>query len=418
VNHGRRIFVELALAIGLVTPGTLAQKPPPPPTPQPPSPPPTGTNSPGPPGSPNSPTTQPDADLVMFLSGRVATDDGTAVPNDASIQRICNNRVRQQVYATPHGDFSMQMRSMTDSFVDASGDGDTQYGMASKTSVNGIPRHELENCELRASASGFRSGSLYLTGLTTLGSSIDVGTIVVQRADKVKGTTLNAGPYKAPNDARKAYEKGVAAEKKGNLASAQESFEKAVAIYPQYAYAWFRLGTVLEKEDQKDAARTAYTHATVIDTRFLPPYLSLALLACAAEKWTEAVTLTDHILNLDPLKQANTKGYIVDLDTLNFGEAYFYNALANYKLNKIENAEKSAIKAENHADPFARFTQVHLLLAEIYYRKRNYDAAIAEMRTYLELVPQGKDVEKVRERLAKLEKLNGVAPTSGKPDQQ
>jgi thioredoxin-like negative regulator of GroEL len=361
---------------------------------------------------------QRDDELVMFLSGKIATDDGTPVPSDASVQRICNNRVRQQVYTTPHGDFSMQMQPRTDSFVDASGDGDTHYGMANNASVNGgIPQHELENCELRASVSGFRPGSIFLMGLAgaAIGGTIDVGTIVVERTSKVRSGTLNAGPYKAPNDALKAYQKGLDAKKNGKLASAQQSFEKAVAIYPRYTYAWFQLGTVLEKENQTDAARTAFMRATAVDPRFLPPYLSLAFQACESERWTEVVALTDHILSQDPVKQTGSGAYVVDLDMLNFGEAYFYNALANYRLNKIDNAEKSALKAENHADPQGRFTQVHLLLAEIYYRKNNYPAAISEMRNYLELVPQGKDVDKLRDRLAKLEKLNGV---NGKPDQE
>ena len=356
----------------------------------------------------------------MFLSGKIRSEDGTPIPSDTSIQRICNNRVRQQVYTSPGGDFSMQMQPMTDSFVDASGDGDTRYGMTNRASVTGgIPRHELENCELRTSASGFRSGSVYLMGLagSVTGGTVDVGTITVERTTKVRGGTLNAGPYKAPNEALKAYQKGLDAKKDGKLANARQSFEKAVAIYPKYTYAWFQLGTVLQKEDQKDAARTAYMRATAVDPRFLPPYLSLAFMACESEKWTEAVALTDHILGQDPVKASGSGGYVVDLDALNFGEAYFYNALANYRLNKLENAEKSAIKAENHADPQGRFPQVHLLLAEIYYRKNNYPAAISEMRNYLEIVPQGKDVDKVRERLAKLEKMNGAAG-SVKPDQE
>jgi tetratricopeptide (TPR) repeat protein len=368
----------------------------------------------------NTQPVQPDnSDLVMFLSGKIATEDGTPVPSDASIQRVCNNRVRQQVYTSPHGDFSMQMQPMTDSFVDASGDGDTNFSVANRASVNGgIPRHELENCELRTSVTGFRPDSVYLAGLmTTTSGTIDVGTIVVQRTGKAPGGTLNAGPYKAPNEAQKAYLKGLDAKKNGKLANAQQSFEKAVAIYPKYTYAWFQLGTVLQKENQKDAARTAYMRATAVDSKFLPPYLSLAFLACESEKWTEAVALTDHILSQDPVKQAGTGGYVVDLDALNFGEAYFYNALANYRLNKLENAENSALKAENHADPQGHFPQVHLLLAEIYYQKKNYPVAIAEMRNYLELVPQGKDVETVRERLAKLEQLSGVA-SSDKPNQQ
>jgi hypothetical protein len=52
----------------------------------------------------------------MFLQGRVATHDGAPVPNDVLVERACDNRVRQVVYASPHGDFSMQLGSRTDSF--------------------------------------------------------------------------------------------------------------------------------------------------------------------------------------------------------------------------------------------------------------------------------------------------------------
>jgi len=45
----------------------------------------------------------------MFLRGRVATDDGTPVPHDALVERVCNATVRQQVYASAHGDFSMEL---------------------------------------------------------------------------------------------------------------------------------------------------------------------------------------------------------------------------------------------------------------------------------------------------------------------
>src|SRR2546430_2521564 len=59
-------------------------------------------------------------DLVLFLRGRIATNDGTSLPNDTLVERVCNATVRQQVYATLHGDFSMQMESRFDSFLDAS----------------------------------------------------------------------------------------------------------------------------------------------------------------------------------------------------------------------------------------------------------------------------------------------------------
>ena len=407
-----RIFVELGLAMGLLVPVALAQKPPSPPPPTPPSRPATPTPSSTPPG-------QPREDLVMYLRGRVATDDGTPVPYDALVERVCNNKVLQQVYASSHGDFSMQLGSMSDSYLDASGDGFPQYGQTSKSPKTGISRLELTNCELRATVSGFHSSVISLVELTPASSSsmLDVGAIVVHRATKIKGMTLSAVPYKAPRDARRAYEKGLEAERNGRLADARQYFEKAVEIYPKYAHAWFRLGAVLQNLAQKESARTAYTHATTIDSKFLPPYLSLASMAFEAKDWTQVLNLTNQVLDHDPLKYANVTGYIVDLDPLDFAEAYFYNSAANYKLNKIEEAEKSGLKAER-LDVRPRFPQLHLLLAEIFARKNNYANAISETRIYLELAPHAKNADQVRERLAKLEKLNGPVSSSEKTDQK
>ena len=411
MSHRIPIFVVLGIAMALLAPDTVAQKPPAPP------PPPSTTSSRPTPAPLGSEPSQPREDLVMFLRGRVATNDGAPVPYDVVVERVCNNSVRQQVYASPHGDFSMQLGSRADSFLDATGDRASQDGVASKASVTGISRRELANCELRASASGFRSSVISLMEFNTPDRNIDVGSIVVQRATKMEGTTLSATPYKAPRDARRAYEKGLEAKKNGKFANARKYFAQAVQIYPRYADAWFQLGTVLQKENRIDAARTAYIQATTIDTKFLPPYLSLALMAIEAENWTEVLTLTGHILDLDPVNQAAVTGYILDLDPLNSPWAYFYNSVANYKLNKFEDAEKSAVKAE-HVDLHNRFPQLHLLLAKLFAQKKNYAAAILEIRTYLELAPHAKDADQMREQLARLEELNGSVSTSERLDKK
>jgi Tetratricopeptide repeat len=353
----------------------------------------------------------------MFLLGRVATDDGTPVPHDVMVERVCNVSVRQQVYATSRGDFSMELGAMTDSYLDASGDSSPQYGQASKVRGTGISRRELTNCELRAAVSGFHSSVISLVDLTPVSSSLDVGAIVVHRATKIKGMTLSAAPYKASRDARRAYEKGLEAERKGRLTDARQYFEKAVEIYPKYANAWFQLGAVLQNLAQKESARAAYTQATTIDSKFLPPYLSLASMAYEAEDWTQVLNLTNQILDLDPLKYANVTGYILDLDALDYAEAYFYNSAANYKLNKIEDAKKSGLKAEL-LDVRPRFPQLHLLLAEIFARQNYYAAAISETKIYLELAPRAKGADQVRERLVKLEKLNVSVASSEKTDQK
>jgi hypothetical protein len=346
----------------------------------------------------------------MLLMGRVSTNDGTALPNNVMIERICNANVRQQVYASSTGSFTMQLGSRTDTVIDASGEGASRDSLSNGGSVMGIPRRELWNCELRASASGFRSRAVNLdSGMTTSARTIDVGAIVVQRATKVEGMTLSATPYNAPKDAIKAYEKGSEAERNGQLANARKYFEQAVQIYPEYASAWFKLGSVLQKDHQNEVARKAYLQATTINPKFVAPYLFLAEMAVDSKNWTEVLQFTGRIFELDPLNKTNVTGYIVDLDPLNYAEAYFYNAVANYKLNNIDEAEKSALLAE-HIDLRTRFQeQLHLLLAELFTRKENYAAAVLELQTYLELDPQAKDADQVKERLAKLQKLSSAA---------
>jgi hypothetical protein len=415
MGHRTRIFVLLATSMALLIPVALAQKPPAPAPPPPPST--TPPNSPAAPPLPSSQPIQPSEDLVMFLGGRVATNDGAPVPIDSLIERVCNNRVRQEVYASPHGDFSMELGSRTDSFPEGSADAASPFGVSSKDSVMGIPRRELTTCELRVSASGFHPRVVSLLDVDNFGARIDVGVIVVQRGAKPEGMTVSAIPYKAPKDARKAYERGLQAERNGKLADAHKYFETAVEIYPSFTNAWYQLGTVLQKENQKDAARKAYTQATTLDTKFLPPYLFLASMAYEAANWTEVLKLTGHILDLNPLDQTDVTGYIMDLDPLNYAEAYFYNAFANYKLNRIEAAEKSALQSE-HVDLRTHFPELHLLLAEIFARKNNYSRAIEEIRAYLTLVPHAKDADQKREQLAKLEKLNAPVSTNEKPDQR
>jgi len=409
VNHGTRVFVEMALAAGFLVPVALGQKPSPAP---PPSAPPSRSPN---PTTANSQPVQSTQDRVMFLLGRVTTSDATAVPNDAVVERICNGAVRQQVHAALNGEFSMQLGSKNDSYVDATAEPSLRSTVANQNSELGIPRQELANCELRAWVSGFSSSVINLVDLAGSLSSVDVGAIVVQRRTKIKGLTLSASSYNAPKDARKAYEKGLVAEKKGDLGNAHKYFGKAVEIYPKYANAWYQLGTVLKKEHEQDAARTAFTRAANIDTKFLPPYLSLALMAYEAENWTSVLELTGHILDLDPLN--HVAGYVWDLDPLNYTEAYFYNAVANYKLKKFADAERSGLKAEQ-VDLPTHFPQLHLLLGEIFARKNDYAIAISEIQTYLELVPQAKDADQIRERLAKLEQLNGSVSSSEKPQQQ
>lgn len=401
-----RIWAQLFLSLGFLASAAQGQKPPAP-SPQPP-PPPTTRSNPTTPFPADMQPGDPRGEMVLFLQGRVATDDGTPLPSDVIVERVCNANVRQQVFATTQGGFSMELGSMHDAYVDATGSGARDFAEAKREPGSGIPRRELNNCDLRASISGFRSDVVSLLEFSPVINTMDVGAIVVHRTTKVKGMTVNAAAYGAPKDAKKAYERGLEAERKGELADARIHFAKAVEIYPKYVNAWFHLGTMLQKDEQQEAARAAFTRATMIDSKYLPPYLSLAAMAYKAKDWNDVLSYTNHIQDQDPLKYSNVTGYILDLDPMDFAEAYFYNSAANYKLNRLEEAEKSGLRAER-LDVRPRIPQLHLLLAEIFARKKKYETAISEIKMFLQLDPQGTVAEQARERLAELEQLNGSA---------
>ena len=237
---------------------------------------------------------------------------------------------------------------------------------------------------------------------------LEVGTIRVRRRGKVDSATLNAAAYKGvPKDAIAAYEKGLEADQKGKFASAQSHFQKAVEIHPTYAYAWFQLGRVLREENDKAGARKAFQRAASIDEKLLAPHLGLASLAFEDENWKEVLDSTSPILERDPFKTLT--GYTVELEPFNYGETYYYNAVAHYQLSQFEAAEKSARKAEQL---LARSPQLHILLGEILARKKDYASAVSELKTYLELDPHAKDADQVRGRIAELERLSKVATGS------
>lgn len=346
----------------------------------------------------------------MYLEGRVATEDGTRLPSNVMIERVCNAAVRQQVYASPGGDFSMHLGAITDSTLDATAAGTTQPSVPGKFTDMGIPRHDLATCELRAAVPGFQSRAVNLASLNPSDKNVDVGVILLHNRTKVAaGATVNAAAYRAPKDAAEAYQKGLDAQTGGKLTNARKYFERAVALYPTYAHAWFQLGLVLEKQNERDAARTAYTRATTANASFLPPYLSLALMALEAENWSEVLHFTGPILALDPFKDLT--GYTMELDAYNSADAYFYNAVANYRLHNFADAERSALKAEHL---LARSPQLHLLLGRIFARKNDYPQAISEIQMYLDMVPNAEDADRVRQWLAGLRKRNDSSSPTDK----
>ena len=135
----------------------------------------------------------------------------------------------------------------------------------------------------------------------------------------------------APKDAKKAYEKGLQSLLKNKPDDASKEFEKAVLSYPKYADAWMNLGKARMQQKSFEPAREALLKAIEADPKLVSPYIELGMMAAQQNKWEEAGPYLDRALRLDPI---------------DFPQAWYVDAAANFNLKKFDAAEKSAREAQ------------------------------------------------------------------------
>lgn len=343
---------------------------------------------------------------LVFLSGRVILDDGTEPPERASIERVCNGRVRRETYTDSHGQFGFQlganMQGFQDATVGSSGDPMRTTSLYAnpqnpdpslQLATQGVTQQELMSCELRASLPGFRSDSISLAGRQIFDDS-SVGTIVLHRMGKLEGTRVSATSLQAPHDAKKAFERGEKLLKKGNKAEAAGEFSKAMGLYPKYAEAMVRLGEIYRDDNRGDDAGKLFQQAIEADAQFIPPYFDLALLAAGKQEWKQLSDLTERA---------------IALDAYDYPGAYYLNAAANYNLHNYDLAEKSARMARR-LDSQYHIPKIDLLLANIFLQRREYAGAAEELRVFLKYQPTGPEAESAREMLGQTEQKIASEP--------
>src|SRR6266851_945003 len=317
----------------------------------------------------------------IFISGKVALSDGTAPPDLVKIERVCNGTARVEARTDRKGRFSFELgRSLE--FQDASTNGQDGFGGGGFGGSPGLVRgsnsslrdNNLFGCELRASLPGYRSDSVSLANIHYMDNP-DLGTIILHPIAKVDGLTVSATTALAPKDARKAYEKGLEAAAKKNPDEAQKNFEKAVALYPRYAAAWFALGQINEQREHAEEARKAYDQSMAADPKFVPPYERLSFMALKESKWQDLADTTDRMLQLNPY---------------DYPSAYYLSSVANLQLQHLDVAEKNAREAIR-LDPLKKNARAHYVLGLILAQKHDFTTSAASLHTFLDADPSAPD---------------------------
>jgi len=330
----------------------------------------------------------------MFLSGSVGVDDGTLLPGPAEIHTICKGQTHTETFTDGRGNFSFEFRDQLSTVSGADVNADASVD-AKRSQIDN--RRDLRECELQATLSGFSSDVIQLgSTLSGFGSS-NVGRVVLHRLSPVEGLTVSATSALAPPAAKKAFEKGSEQEKKQKLEAAQQFFEKAVQIFPQYAEAWFELGRVQSWRNDNATARESFTKSLTADPNYSNPYRALAELAMLQKSWQEVAEITTRLLARYPNL---------------FADAWFRNALANYNLKDFAAAERSA-RQGLRLDVAHQIPKMEYLLGLILVQQQNYREAEAHMQQYLQLASKPADVDDAHRQLAEIARLSSSSSGPG-----
>lgn len=336
----------------------------------------------------NFPNNNPSASISqrpIFLSGKVVLQDGTTPPEPVKIERLCGSNPRAQGYTDMKGHFSFQLNGGLVVDQDASEGGFRSPGLPS-SQQNTMTLNSLAGCELRAVLPGFRSSSINL-GLRQAMDNPDVGTIVLTRMGNVDGSTISMTSLNAPKDSVKAFTKGRELVKKEKYDDAQREFLKAVDGYPKYASAWYHLG-LLQMAKQPAEAEVSFQKSIDADPKFVSPYLELVLLLEKQTKWEPARDLSAAVLKMN---------------STDFPQVYFFNAVANFNLHDVDAAEKSAREAIR-LDTRKGLPKCQQLLGLILVQKKDYAGAAEHLRAYIEMAPNAPDAADIRKQLEAYDK--------------
>jgi tetratricopeptide (TPR) repeat protein len=237
------------------------------------------------------------------------------------------------------------------------------------------PYLRSDSCPVTIRLSGYRKNQAVLR---------NGAVIVMKRPGSYANPTVSLTTLEAPEDARKAFEKGVAAMVGKKWAPAQMEFERAVAAYPEYAPAWAALGEVLVEQSQPQPARQAFERAVKSDSKFAPAWAQLARLAADEGRMQDAFAAAERALQLD---------------ATGFPGVYVSQAMADLALQRLDAAEKSARRAVA-LDTFHEIPLAERVLGSVLAAKGDREGAIQHWQKYLEMSPHAGDAEEVRKQIA------------------
>jgi tetratricopeptide (TPR) repeat protein len=189
-----------------------------------------------------------------------------------------------------------------------------------------------------------------------------------------------------PKSAVNLFKKANESAKKGKKADAIKQYEEAVSIAPNFYNAYLNLGMLYREAGRGSDAEGAFLRASQLNKSDTDPLLKLGSLYLQEDRTDQAIEVSEEAVAV------NSKS----------AGAFFNLGVAFYKASRLDRAEDALKKALSLAP---KMFQVHLVLANVYAKLRNYDGLKEQLDTYLAENPHGEDRDaaiKLRETLLKV----------------
>lgn len=197
-------------------------------------------------------------------------------------------------------------------------------------------------------------------------------------------SVTSTAELRVPQEARKAFEKGVAAWQKKDYQQAAEEFEQAIAAYPSYDSAYNNLGVMYAHLNENDKALEAFKRSVELNDKNADADRNLARMLMRQKEYPQAEDLLKKSLTVQP----------GDASTLTM------LAIAEIQDGKPDDALRDAQKV--HAMSHDGFAVVHYVAGEALEEKHQYEEAKLEYTTYLRESPSGPEAAQVKGALERL----------------
>jgi Flp pilus assembly protein TadD len=131
---------------------------------------------------------------------------------------------------------------------------------------------------------------------------------VIQPQPPASGVvTLHELAHRIPRRAEREYQRAVAADGKGDHKAAITSFQKAIAIDPEFCMALNNLGAEYLQTNEVDLAIEQFNKAVAVDPHAVKPYSNLAIAYLRKEQFGDAERAARRVLDID---RADTHGHL------------------------------------------------------------------------------------------------------------